>query len=469
MAKKTKKFICTKCSYQSSYFIGKCPNCGSLGTLEEVIEETSCPSSHLSKGFVQAKSFDEIQCQGEYRIRTGIKEFDRVYGGGIVSDSVNTIAARAGAGKTTLLLEVAYAVAKSHGYTVLYASAEESESQLKKKFERLFKGKEIPSSLKILSTKYIENVIQEAVRLDAKLIIVDSNKAFASLDESISSSRPGSPSQMLACTDKIITLCKDAERPRAAFIISQFTKDEEMAGPEEFKHAVDSCAYIDFEDSEELRILRTEKNRFAELENGIFMMQENGLISIDNPNEYFTTQRDKNEEVPGVALTVIKEGSRPLIAEIEALVTDSCAPYPTRIASCLRKDNLNILLSIITQSCGLDMNRYNVIVNTTGGLKLSSKSADLAVIMSVLSVARPQKVSIPNDTVFIAEVGLTGELKKVQGIERRIKELDRMGYKRVFVAKGNIKNKNDFKNIEVFECKKISDVWASIKCIVLND
>lgn len=465
MAKKTKKFICSECSYQSTYFMGKCPSCGSLGTLKEVVEDNCNTTSRFSREFSQAKSVDEIQYQGEYRIVTGIKEFDRVYGGGIISDSVNTIAARAGAGKTTLLLEVAYEVAKLHGYTILYASAEESESQLKKKFERLFKGKKIPLSLKILSTKYIENVIQEAERLDAKLIIVDSNKAFASLEESLTSSRPGSPSQMLVCTDKIITLCKNTKHPRAAFIISQFTKDEEMAGPEEFKHAVDSCAYIDFEDSEELRILRTEKNRFAELENGIFMMQENGLISVDNPNEYFTTQRDDDEKVPGVALTVIKEGSRPLIAEIEALVTDSYAPYPTRIASCLRKDNLNILLSIITQSCGLDMNRYNVIVNTTGGLKLSSKSADLAIIMSVLSVTKPQKLSIPNDTVFIAEVGLTGELKKVQGIERRIKELDRMGYERVFIAKGNIKNKNDFKNIKIIECKNISEVWSKIKNI----
>jgi len=461
MAKPKKTYKCKECGYQTSTWMGKCPGCHQFNTLEEVEEERIFTSSN-SNGrykFTKAKSFKEIECNKEYRIVTGIKEFDRVYGDGIVSDSVNTIAAPPGAGKTTLLLEVAVAVAKQ-GHSVLYASAEESETQLKKKCERLFK--DVPDTFKILSTKIIENALEEAEKLKVKMLIIDSNKAFMTLDAAAAGSRPGSPSQMLVCTDKIIEFCKNPSRPCIGFIIAQFTKDEKMAGPEEFKHAVDSSAYLDYIEGEELRILRTEKNRFNELENGIFMMSEKGLLSVDNPNEYFVTERTKGEEVPGVALTVIKEGSRPLVAEIECLTTRSYTPYPSRIATCLRKDSINILLSIITEAGNVDMNNYDVIINTTNGLKLTDKSTDLAVIMCILSSANREKKIIPNDTVFIAEVGLTGELKKVQGLERRIKELDRMGYKRVFIAKGNLNEKKSYDNIQVIECKNIQDVFKKI-------
>lgn len=460
MAKPKKKYVCSNCGYTTSQWIGKCPGCHSFSTLEEQEEEIVSAGSGLRKtNFSKAKSFSEIECNQEYRIVTGIKEFDRVYGDGIVSDSVNAIAAPPGAGKTTLLLEAAVAVARQ-GHNVLYASAEESEAQLKKKCERLFDS--VPEALKILSTKIIENAIEEAERLKVKMLIIDSNKAFMTLDAAAAGSRAGSPSQMLVCTDKILDFCKNPARPCVGFIISQFTKDEKMAGPEEFKHAVDSSAYLDYTDGEELRILRTEKNRFNELENGIFMMCEKGVISVDNPNEYFVTERGKGEEVPGVALTVIKEGSRPLVAEIECLTTRTYTPYPSRIATCLRRDNINILLSIITEIIGIDMNTYDVIINTTNGLRLIDKSTDLAVIMCILSSVNREKKTIPNDTVFLAEVGLTGELKKVQGIERCIKELDRMGYKRVFIAKNNLNEKKKFENIEVIECKNIKEVFSKI-------
>lgn len=460
MAKPKETFVCRECGSMTNKWIGKCVHCGSFNTYEKVEVESPSKFTSINHSFKKAKTVNEIESKNEYRIKTNMIEFDRVYGGGLVNDSVNAIGAVPGAGKTTLLLEVSEKIAEQ-GYPALYASAEESETQLKKKCERLF-GDKVSENLKLLSTKYIENALEEAKRIGAKIIVIDSNKAFATLDESASGSRPGTPSQMMVCTDKVIEFCKNPESPCIGFIVSQYTKDEKMAGPEEFKHAVDSSAHLEFEEGEELRILRSDKNRFGELENGIFMMEEKGLISVDNPNEYFTTKRNKSEEVPGVALTVIKEGTRPLIAEIEALVTHSFTPYPTRIATCLRKDNLNILLSIITEIANVDMNDRNVIINTTGGLKLSSKSSDLAVIMSVLSLAPATKKIIPNDTVFIAEVGLTGELKKVQGIERRINELDRMGYKRVFIAKNNISNKKNYKNIKIIECKNIKDVYKQL-------
>ncbi len=462
MAKPKVMYKCEACEHKTPIQYGICPNCGGIQTLKEETVESGVTKNarSIKSNFSSAKKFNEIISSEEYRIKTNMLEFDRVYGDGIVSDSVNTLAAVAGAGKTTLLLEAAHSLAMQ-GHPVLYASAEESEVQLKRKCERLF-GATTSQNLHLLATRFIENALEEAGKIKAKMIIIDSNKAFSTLDEVASGSRPGSPTQMLVCTDKVIDYCKNPKHPTIGFIISQFTKDEKMAGPEEFKHAVDSCAYLDYDEGEEIRILRTEKNRFNELENGIFIMGEKGLISVDNPSEYFTTERADNDLVPGVAKTVIKEGSRAIVAEVEALATRSYTSYPTRIASCLKRDNLNILISIITECMGISMFDYDIIINTTGGLKLSTKSSDLAIIMSILSQTTKGKKAIPNDSVFLAEVGLTGELKKVQGIERRIKELDRMGYKKVYVAKNNVDNKKQFSSIEVIECKNINEVWSKI-------
>lgn len=190
-------------------------------------------------------------------------------------------------------------------------------------------------------------------------------------------------------------------------------------------------------------------------------MSDKGMDSIDNPAEYFISKREKGDWVPGVCLSLIQEGTRPIIVEIEALVTKSYMPYPSRIATCLKKDSLNILLSIITQSLKINMEEYSVVVNTTGGLKLQKKSTDLAIIMCILSTLDNNE-AIPSDYVFLAEVGLTGELKKVNSIESKITELQRMGYKKVFTSKNNLINKKRFEKIDIVECKNISEVYKKV-------
>jgi len=232
----------------------------------------------------------------------------------------------------------------------------------------------------------------------------------------------------MECSNALLKEAKNIEKPRAILMIGQMTKQDEMAGVRALEHLVDAVLYLEGDSGEELRILSASKNRYGDTgEIGVFSMTENGLLPIDNPSEFFITKRDENESIAGSALSVIKEGSRSIIVEIESLVSQSFTPYPSRIGECLRKDQLNTLISILEQRAGITLYDKSVVIKATGGLKLKEQSVNLAVIMSIVSSVN--KISISDDTVFIAEVGLTGELKKVPGIEGRINELNRMGFK----------------------------------------
>ena len=407
--------------------------------------------SALNSRKTSPKRLSEIISGNNDRIVTSISEFNRVLGGGIVKDSVIILTARPGAGKSTLLLQVADDVA-SKGFKVLYASAEESASQLKSRSDRILSDSD--GDIWIYSDTSMNNVLASVAELDPDLIIIDSIQTF-NLEEH--NSRPGSPIQTMECANELVKIAKNDSRPRAVIMVGQMTKDDEIAGLRALEHLVDAVLILNGETGEELRGAWCSKNRFGSTgELGFFSMTEQGMVSIDNPSEFFMTLRGEGQKVSGSALTVIKEGSRPIIVEIESLVSKSFTPYPSRIAECLRRDQLNTMISILEQRGRINLYDKNVVIKTTGGLQLKEQAVSLAIIMCIVSSVKDR--AIPNDTVFVADVGLTGELKKVPSIDARIREIDRMGFKRVYVAKNTVKDASRFKNVEIVELTTLYDV-----------
>ncbi|HEX2927015.1 MAG TPA: DNA repair protein RadA [Ruminiclostridium sp.] len=443
-------FKCSSCGYEASKWVGRCPECDNWNTFEEKLIEKQKNTRTVSAGATKPiVRLTEVRAGNSDRIVTGINEFNRVMGGGIVKDSITIITARPGAGKSTLLLQVAGDVA-SKGLKVLYASGEESESQIKSRADRLFN--KIESGVWVYSDNSMDNVLSVVSQIDPDLLIVDSIQTFVL--ESFPGSRAGSPTQTMECANELLKLAKDPLRPRAVFLVGQMNKSEEIAGLRALEHLVDTVLILDGDNEEELRGLSVSKNRFGSTwERGYFSMAENGLESIDNPSEYFMTARDKNEKVSGSALTVVKDGSRPIIVEIESLVSKTYTPFPSRIGECVRREHLNTLISILEQRGRISLYDKDVVIKTTGGLKFKEPAVNLSIIMSIVSSVYDKE--IPNDTVFISDVGLTGELKKVPSLELRIRELDRRGFKHVYIAKGALLRSLNIENIQVHEVKSL--------------
>lgn len=452
-------FRCTKCGHEAVKWSGRCPNCDEWNTLEEVVAEVKKGinvKGNTNSNRKQIMRLTDVETSKSDRIVTSINEFNRVMGGGIVRDSVSIITAKPGAGKSTLLLQVADDIA-SKGYKVLYASGEESDSQIKSRADRLFD--DINSNVWVYSDISMNNVLSYIEEIDPDLIIIDSIQTFI-LEEYLPS-RAGSPTQTMECANELLRIAKNSNRPRAVIFVGQMNKSEEIAGLRALEHLVDTVLIIEGENEDELRGLSVSKNRFGSTwERGFFSMSEKGMVSIDNPSEYFMTKRENEDIVSGSALTVIREGSRPIIVEIESLVSKSFTPYPSRIGECLRREQLSMLISVLEQRGGLSLYDKNVVIKTTGGLKLKEQAVNLSVIMSIVSSVYNK--GIPNDTVFISDVGLTGELKKVPSLEVRIRELDRMGFRKVYVAQNAITKAMKFDNIDVVEMKSLHEVICDI-------
>ncbi|NLM35360.1 MAG: DNA repair protein RadA [Clostridiales bacterium] len=451
-------YICSNCGYESPKWMGKCIDCGAWNTYyEEVVEVKKASGGKVTtdRKAVAAKRLTEVTASNSDRIITNISEFNRVMGGGIVRDSLTIITARPGAGKSTLLLQVADDVS-NQGYKVLYASGEESESQIKNRAERILK--KINNDIWVVSDSNMNNVLHSVKDIDPDLIIIDSIQTFA-LEEY--SSRPGSPTQTMECANELLKVAKNGQKPRAVIMVGQMTKEDEIAGLRALEHLVDTVLIIDGESGEELRSLIASKNRFGSTgEMGFFSMTEEGMVPIDNPSEFFMTKREPGQLVSGSALTVMKEGTRPIIVEIESLVSHSFTPYPSRIGESIGREQLNTLISILEQRGRIPLYDKNVVIKSTGGIRLREQSVNLAVIMSIVSSTN--NTPIDADTLFIADVGLTGELKKVPSLEARIREADRMGFKRVYIAKGAIRDKSKFKDIKAIELNNIQQVIGHI-------
>ena len=460
MAKVKTVFTCQECGYESPKWMGKCPDCSKWNTFseEQIIQNKNSKVATAVREINRkpVRKLSEVTSSKSDRIVTGINEFDRVMGGGIVRDSITIITARPGAGKSTLLLQVADNIARSNS-KVIYASGEESDSQIKSRADRILSN--IDNNIWVVQETSMDNVVDAVKEIDPDLIIIDSIQTFT-MDAALPA-RAGSPTQTMECANELLRIAKDDSRQRAVFIVGQMTKADELAGLRALEHLVDTVLIIEADSDEELRALVSSKNRFGSTgETGFFQMSEKGMRSIDNPSEFFMTKREDGEIVSGCALTVIREGSRPIITEIESLVSKTFTPYPTRIAETLGKDKLNTLISILEQRGGINLYDKNVIIKTTGGMKIKEQGINLAVIMSIVSSVKDK--GIEASIAFIADVGLTGELKKIPSLELRVKELARMGFKEVYVAKDSFAKGFKIEGIKIVALKTLNEVIAHV-------
>ncbi len=449
MAKKNKTlFECQHCGEQSTKWLGKCPNCGgwdSFIELNQEQQETLKRTTQLVSTTSKAKPITQIQQDDITRFSSNNSEFDLVLGGGIVPGSLTLIGGSPGVGKSTLLLKVAGNIA-STGKKVLYVSGEESAGQIKLRANRLESNNE---NLFLLSEIKLEEIMDEFLRQDYEVVIIDSIQTIYS---SSLTSAPGSVSQVREITFELMRKAKDSNM--AMFIIGHITKDGSIAGPRVLEHMVDTVLYFEGEASRELRMLRGFKNRFGSTsEIGIFEMTNEGLVSAkDIASKFF----DKTKSQSGSALTVAMEGSRALILEVQALVTQSTYPNPKRSATGFDVNRLNMLLALLEKKIDLPLNHYDVFVNISGGIKIKESSADLAVIASIISSFRDRPLS--KESSFIGEVSLTGEIKDVYSIDIRLKEAQAQGIRKVICAQ-KPNSKLDIKIFAVDEVTKMLELF----------
>ncbi len=444
--KKNIVYRCSECEYETTGYFGRCPSCGSWGTLEEIKQTVKVAGKITRDEKSTSKKLDEIDIKNESRIITDIGELNRVLGNGLVRDSVIILTAKPGAGKSTLLLQLSDDIAKL-GLKVLYVTGEESDTQIRDRADRLGVKSE---NIWILNTNSINDCEIEIERVNPDLMIFDSIQTMA--DDNLSQ-KMGSPTQVMEVANKIVSLSKNSTKKRASFIVGQMTKADELAGVRTLEHLVDAVLVLDSEITEQLRVLYSTKNRYGNTgEVGFFEMTENGLISIDNPSEYFISQ---DSDSYGKALSVLRQGSRYVIAEIESLVSKSFFPYPQRLSETMKRDSFNIIASILDEIASINLEDKNIILKSTGGLKIEDVAADLSIAMSILSSYF--KIALPNDVVFVGELGLTGDIKKVQNIKGRINEAKRLGYKKIIISK-NQSSDVLADEIEILGVSNINDV-----------
>ena len=446
--KKISLFECQHCGEQSTKWLGKCPNCGSWDSFIELNQEQQEVLKHSSKIInttSKAIPITQIQQDNVTRFSSFNDEFDLVLGGGIVPGSLTLIGGSPGVGKSTLLLKVAGSISKS-GKKVLYVSGEESAGQIKLRANRLDANHD---DLFLLSEIKLEEIQDELLRQNYEVVIIDSIQTIYS---SNLTSAPGSVSQVREITFELMRKAKESDI--AMFIIGHITKDGSIAGPRVLEHMVDTVLYFEGEASRELRMLRGFKNRFGSTsEIGIFEMTAEGLISAkDIASKFF----DKSKAQAGSALTVVMEGSRAIILEVQALVTESTYPNPKRSATGFDANRLTMLLALLEKKIDLPLNNYDVFINISGGIKIKESSADLAVIAAIISSYRDRPIS--KESAFIGEVSLTGEIKDVYSIDLRLKEAQAQGMKKAVIAqKTNLKL--DIKTYAVDEVSKMIELF----------
>ena len=432
MAKAKQIFECQACGYQSSKWMGKCPNCSEWDSFVELskFQTTSKKSSSTPSKIIP---IDEIKEDEIERFSSGIDEFDRVLGGGIVPGSLVLIGGSPGVGKSTLMLKMATSSDKK----ILYVAGEESPGQIKLRANRLNSHNK---NLFLFPEIILENILSEINNYE--IVIIDSIQTIYS--EKITSA-PGSVSQVRETTFELMRIAKELKIP--IFIIGHITKEGSIAGPRILEHMVDTVLYFEGDSSRELRILRGFKNRFGSTsEIGIFEMTKQGIESAKN-RTFFS----KKPQI-GSAITVIMEGTRPLVIEVQALVAESYA-NPKRSTTGYELNRLNMILALLEKKLNLPFNQYDVFVNITGGIKINEPAADLAIIAAILSSFRDRKIS--KETIFIGEVSLVGDIRDITSLDLRLKEAKTLGFKKAIVPSNPIEEV--LKTYVVNEVEKLID------------
>lgn len=431
MAKKKTKFVCQNCGYESPKWMGKCPGCSEWNTLVEEIEAKV--SSHRVV-FATLKQSEEtkprpitnVETKNEARITTKFQELNRVLGGGIVDGSLVLIGGDPGIGKSTLLLQVSSQLAEK-SYQVLYISGEESQKQIKLRADRLQVSSD---QLYVYSETDLQRIVEHVEKMNPSFVVIDSIQTIF-LPEVTSA--PGSVSQVRECTAELMKLAKFNGIP--IFIVGHVTKEGNIAGPRMLEHMVDAVLYFEGERHHTYRILRAVKNRFGSTnEIGIFEMKELGLQEVLNPSEIFLEERPVG--VAGSTVVASMEGTRPVLVEIQALISPTSFGNPRRMATGIDHNRVSLIMAVLEKRAGMLLQNQDAYLKVAGGMKLDEPAIDLAVALSIASSFR-DKATSPTDAV-IGEVGLTGEIRRVSRIEQRVQEAAKLGFKRVILPKKNL-------------------------------
>lgn len=430
MAKNRTKFVCSNCGAETVRWMGRCPQCGSWNTLEETVEEVLPKQLRTTHEVVSSKrpqKLSEVNLENHERMQLSMPEVDRPLGGGVVPGSVILWGGEPGIGKSTLILQVCHAMAKA-GRSVLYASGEESEAQIKMRAERLGAADD---DLFVYSGGNLDAIVSEAEKEKPSMLVIDS---IQTMYLSANESPMGSPAQIRDCTAVLVRLAKSENI--AVMIIGHVTKEGNLAGPRILEHMVDVVFYLEGDRSYQFRVLRTVKNRFGSTaESGLFVMEGQGLKGIEDPSKYLL--RDRTSQTPGQAVVACMEGLRPVLVEIQALTVHSVLAIPRRIAAGYDYNRMIILLAVLERRGRIPFSTEDVYLNVAGGFRVKETAADLAVALSLISVRGD--VAVPQNLMALGEIGLTGEIMPVSRVTLRLKEALKMKFTHFILSERNKK------------------------------
>ncbi|CEO23196.1 DNA repair protein RadA [Paraclostridium sordellii] len=441
MAKIKTKYVCQECGYENSKWLGKCPECSNWNTFVEEIEEKRSKSNKevfvIDKSSSRPLNINSIETIKEQRFSTCINELDRVLGGGVVKGSLVLVGGDPGIGKSTLLIQVSSNVANS-GKKVLYISGEESASQIKMRAQRLGIKSD---NLYIFAENNLSIIEAHLESVNPDLIIVDSIQTVFSPDIT---SAPGTVSQIKEGTSRFMKISK--KMGISTFVVGHVTKEGALAGPKVLEHMVDTVLYFEGERFNTYRLIRAVKNRFGSTnELGVFEMREIGLVELENPSKILISEKPK--DVAGSVIISTVEGTRPMLLELQALVSPTSFGIPKRTATGVDYNRVSLLMAVLEKRVGMQIQNQDVYINVVGGIKINEPSIDLGIVMSIASSFR--NIPIDGNVAITGEVGLTGEIRAVSFIEKRIAECKKLGFTKIIIPKSNYEAVKDIKGIDI--------------------
>lgn len=450
MAKNKTVFVCSQCGYESPKWMGKCPACNEWNSFyEEKVVTSATSNSGKKKEIAKPIELNKIEGKTESKISTGFTELDRVLGGGLVNGSLILLGGEPGIGKSTLILQICNKI-KTNG-KVLYVSGEESGEQIKLRADRLNVKND---NLLFLSETNIENIEENILSINPKLVIIDSIQTMYSEDIT---SAAGSVSQVREITAKIMRICK--ENAITTILIGHVTKDGNIAGPRVLEHMVDTVLYLEGERYFSYRMLRGVKNRFGSTnEIGMFEMQSEGLVEITDPSKVLISERDENPS--GSVIVATMEGTRPLLVEFQVLTTPTIFGMPRRTANGIDYNRLSVLLAVLEKKVGLNLGNQDVYLNVVSGLRINEPAIDLGIVAATVSSFK--NLPISTKTVVLGEVGLTGEIRSVNLIEKRLKEAEKLGFKKCIIPESNKKLLKENYKLDIIGVKNINEAMKNI-------